>query len=353
MPLVILVTALTTSLATADHSGDLDCSDFPNQAAAQAHLRAHPWDPNRLDGNGNGIASESLPSPRDLAPVVRTLGTPGAAATGVAAASTPTPTTPVPAGTATMGAPPGGIAPAFFSDSPNGTRVLGPDTGQWLLLHWRGTPGPIAVQASACGSADSLWVNRSGRWLGFAKTAPAASDTWDLVTVEAHFVRGGSGPAQPPPQTITPGTGALVAPSQEQIGTVARIIDGDTILVQYPDNRTWTVRLIGIDTPETVAPGQPVQCYGPEASARTRYLVLSRQVTLETDPSQDTIDTFGRLLAYLWLGDTSINAQMAREGYAREYTYNTAYKYQAQFRQAEQDARAGGQGLWGACGRPS
>lgn len=130
---------------------------------------------------------------------------------------------------------------------------------------------------------------------------------------------------------------------------VVRDIDGDTIVVDVAGVPT-TVRLIGIDTPETKKPGTPVQCYGPEASAYTAALVDGRQVWLQRDPTQDQVDVYGRTLAYVWLDTgTMLETQLLAGGYAREYTYDRAYLERSDFRRLEHDAKTRGAGLWGAC----
>lgn len=132
---------------------------------------------------------------------------------------------------------------------------------------------------------------------------------------------------------------------------VTSVVDGDTIKVNI-DGVTKTLRLIGIDTPETVDPRKPVQCFGVEASNRTKQLLLNKKVRLEADPTQGELDKYNRLLRYVYLEDgTSFNKKMISDGYAYEYTYNTPYKYQAEFKQAQIDAKNSKLGLWadGAC----
>jgi micrococcal nuclease len=131
---------------------------------------------------------------------------------------------------------------------------------------------------------------------------------------------------------------------------VARVIDGDTVDVTL-DGQTIRVRLIGIDTPETVDPRKPIECFGREASTRAHELLDGQAVFLEDDPSQGDVDRYGRALRYIWLADGRLfNLEMIAQGYAFEYTYNLPYRYQAQFKQAEHDAREQ-RGLWapGAC----
>ena len=100
------------------------------------------------------------------------------------------------------------------------------------------------------------------------------------------------------------------------------------------------IRMIGLDTPETVDPRKPVQCFGREASAQAKTILGGQPVYLETDPSQDTIDKYGRTLAYVWTASGRLfNLDMIADGYAFEYTYDLPYRYQADFKAAENDAR--------------
>ena len=111
--------------------------------------------------------------------------------------------------------------------------------------------------------------------------------------------------------------------------------------------RSVKIRMIGLDTPETVDPRKPVQCFGREASAQAKTILGGQQVYLETDPSQDTIDKYGRTLAYVWTASGRLfNLDMIADGYAFEYTYDLPYRYQADFKAAEGDARTQSRGLW-------
>ncbi|NJK82094.1 MAG: nuclease [Chloroflexaceae bacterium] len=134
--------------------------------------------------------------------------------------------------------------------------------------------------------------------------------------------------------------------TQRQAAQVVEVIDGDTLKVLL-DGQEATIRLIGIDTPESVHPQQPVECFGREASARARELAADQPVQLEIDPTQDSVDRYGRLLRYVYLpNDTLLNWELVYQGYGFEYTYEVPYVYQAEFRQAEQDARQQQRGLW-------
>jgi len=146
---------------------------------------------------------------------------------------------------------------------------------------------------------------------------------------------------EPQPQQTT-------EPSQptSQLFSVVKVVDGDTIKVDI-NGTTETLRLIGINTPETVDPRKPVECFGIEASNRAKELLSNKKVRLESDPTQGERGIYGRLLRYVWLEDgTFYNKQMILDGYANEYTYNTPYKYQNEFKQAEKEARENKRGLW-------
>jgi micrococcal nuclease len=133
---------------------------------------------------------------------------------------------------------------------------------------------------------------------------------------------------------------------------VVRVIDGDTFVAKI-GGEDITVRVLGMDAPETVNPKKPVQCYGPEASNEDKELLTDRSVTLETDPTQDKGDFYGRLLAYVRRDDgLFLEDHMIKEGFAREYTFDAKkpYEYQKQFREDQTEAQAGKKGLWGICG---
>lgn len=135
-------------------------------------------------------------------------------------------------------------------------------------------------------------------------------------------------------------------------GIVVRVIDGDTVDVDV-SGRKERVRLIGVDTPESVAPDRPVQCYGAEASARTSELLPpGTPVRLERD--EVARDRFGRLLAYLYRDDDDllVNLDLIEGGFADAVTYGDNEALYDTFVAAEAGARADGAGLWSACGGP-
>jgi len=128
--------------------------------------------------------------------------------------------------------------------------------------------------------------------------------------------------------------------------TVTKVVDGDTIWVNNNGKRQ-KIRMIGMDTPETVDPRKPVQCFGLEASAQAKTILGGQSVYLETDPSQDTVDKYGRTLAYVWTTSGRLfNLDMIADGYAYEYTYYVPYRYQQEFKAAQSDARTQERGLW-------
>jgi len=128
---------------------------------------------------------------------------------------------------------------------------------------------------------------------------------------------------------------------------VTRVIDGDTIEVNLA-GITYKVRYIGIDTPETVHPSEPVECFGKEASDKNAELVEGKIVRLEKDVSET--DKYGRLLRYVWVGDIFVNDYLVRQGYAYASTYPPDVKYVGQFAEAQREAEENNRGLWAICG---
>ena len=136
---------------------------------------------------------------------------------------------------------------------------------------------------------------------------------------------------------------------------VIEVVDGDTVRVETARGRE-TVRLLGIDTPETVAPNRPVECFGPEASARAKELLPEgAEVVLELDPTQDQRDRYDRVLAYVHLedhaerGPESVNRMLVEGGFAEAYIYRRPFAYADEFLGSERDARGEGRGMWSEC----
>lgn len=151
-----------------------------------------------------------------------------------------------------------------------------------------------------------------------------------------------------PVATTTPTESAVASTT---LYSVVKVVDGDTIHIEM-DGKKETVRLIGMNTPETVDPRRPVECFGKEASAKAKELLDGQRVRIETEASQGERDKYGRLLGYVTREDgLFFNNYMISEGYAYEYTYRLPYKYQAEFKAAQKSAEAAGRGLWalGVC----
>ncbi len=137
--------------------------------------------------------------------------------------------------------------------------------------------------------------------------------------------------------------GLLVSPAlfPQEFQKVSRVVDGDTFVLENGER----VRLIGVDTPETVHPSKPVQYFGKEASAFTKNLIEGKQVRLEYDVQKQ--DRYGRLLAYVYLPDgTFVNAELVKQGYAQVSTYPPNVKYVDLFARLQREARENNRGLW-------
>ena len=128
-------------------------------------------------------------------------------------------------------------------------------------------------------------------------------------------------------------------------GSVVRVVDGDTIDVQLAD-RVEKIRYIGVNAPEIHHPIRGEEPGGREAAEANRRLVAGRHVRLELDVR--TRDRYGRLLAYVWAGDTMVNAELVRLGYAQVMTVPPNVKYQHLFVKLQREARDAHRGLWRA-----
>jgi micrococcal nuclease len=135
-------------------------------------------------------------------------------------------------------------------------------------------------------------------------------------------------------------------PTAGALALVTRVVDGDTVEVQL-GGREEDVRYIGVDTPESVAPGQPVECYGNDASEFNRSLVEGERVRLEYGAERR--DVYGRLLAYVYLRGDLVNAELLQRGYARTLAIAPNTDRAELFDRIEQRAANAGRGLWGAC----
>lgn len=141
-----------------------------------------------------------------------------------------------------------------------------------------------------------------------------------------------------------------VAPPDDTLGETAqtgylvtKVVDGDTIEIEGGEK----VRLIGIDTPETVDPRRPVGCFGPEAANATRSLLEGKRVSFESDLTDR--DKYNRLLRYVWVNNLFVNEYLVRYGFAKSYSYPPDTKYQGLFDGAQIEAQENKRGLWGSC----
>jgi endonuclease YncB( thermonuclease family) len=236
--------ATTSAGAAPAAAADLDCSDFSTQAAAQSYFlsRGGPSsDPDRLDGDGDGIACESNGCPCNYS-------------------STPSPPAP---------------APPVDADSD-------------------GVPDNVdACPAQPASTSDGCPL-------------PPAPSTRRAVT--------------------------------SFYAVVTAVVDGDTIRVRRGYSRTYTVRLIGIDTPETKRDG----LYDGKGGK-------GRRVKVTTDPTQDRRDQYGRLLAYVKGAQGSFAGKQLRAGWAAVYVFGDPFEQLAAFQAAEGSARGAGRGAWAEC----
>ena len=128
--------------------------------------------------------------------------------------------------------------------------------------------------------------------------------------------------------------------------TVSRVIDGDTVEITPSVNGVEDIRLIGVDTPETVDPGEEIEPYGPEASTFATLELTAEKVNLEFD--EEKIDQYDRLLAYVYtVDDEMFNEQLVKKGYAQAYPYPPNTKYEEIFAAAQKKAKKAGIGIWG------
>ena len=135
----------------------------------------------------------------------------------------------------------------------------------------------------------------------------------------------------------------------ETNATVRSVADGDTFTVQFDTGEEARIRMLGVDTPETVDPRKPVQCFGKEASAFTKRALTDARVRLEPDPQADERDIYGRLLRNVITEDgVDLNAQLVAEGFAHAYlSFPLDPLRKKQLADLEAEAKAAGRGLWG------
>jgi micrococcal nuclease len=143
---------------------------------------------------------------------------------------------------------------------------------------------------------------------------------------------------------------ARPAPAAGGVATVDHVVDGDTVVVDL-NGREETLRLIGVDTPETVDPDQPPECFGPEASSHTKSLLPpGTEVRLSRDV--EARDRYDRLLVYVERAEDGlfVNLDLVAGGWADDYPFPPNVAHERDFAVAASTARRQDLGLWGACG---
>lgn len=153
------------------------------------------------------------------------------------------------------------------------------------------------------------------------------------------------------PQPVVIQTPASIITSSTN-ATIVRVVDGDTFVTALDSEPgEWTVRMLGINTPETKDPRKPVECFGKEASQRLTDLLSNQRVDLRADPEADEIDKYSRLLRNVFLADgTDVNALMVREGYAYAYlSFPLNVRRKTELRNLQKEAQDNQRGLWGSC----
>lgn len=180
-------------------------------------------------------------------------------------------------------------------------------------------------------------------WKGFEQPGLGTVTKPELKTISA--------PSPVKENVLGVNDSSVSAETNKNLVQVTKVVDGDTIDVLIGGQKK-SVRLIGINTPETVDPRRPVQCFGKEASNETKRLLEGKQVLLTKDVSE--VDKYNRLLRLVYLPLENgqllfVNDYLVREGFANNYTYPPDIKFDSQFRQAEQEAREQKRGLWSKC----
>ena len=194
------------------------------------------------------------------------------------------------------------------------------------------------------------FMHRSNKYLliGFTLLTLAACQTRPMRnTMPPGNTISSSSPTSSSSSLHTPPSSSTAVSTNPNAATVLRNVDGDTLEVNLADGTKAKVRILGIDTPETVDPRKTVQCFGQEASARMKELVQGKTITLVKDPAQDK-DVYGRLLRYIDLNGVDIGAEMIAEGYAYSYKKYPQPRLE-EYNKLEVQARNAGKGLWGSC----
>ncbi|WP_460467823.1 thermonuclease family protein [Calidifontibacter terrae] len=232
--------------------------------------------------------------------------------------------------------------------------------------------GPVASDASRVTTAvEQTAAGHTGDQAGDQTSAGQASETGQAgqsSTTQSSTTRGGqASDSKPsttttgaePQQTDNTANDAAAQPSSWSVASsaassgtlyrVAGITDGDTIKVWIGSTKE-TIRLLGVDTPESKKPQTAVACYAQQATSKMQSLVQSKNVRLVADTTQADRDKYGRLIRYVVLPDgRDVSQELIAGGFGREYTYDAAYAKQGTFRSAQSQAQSAKRGLWGSC----
>jgi len=202
----------------------------------------------------------------------------------------------------------------------------------WLFL------SAILVAASLVGYAGWRWGEKPDFGLPWLRVEPQK--------IEEHVQPVPTAvPTSSQPMVVSAST-AVVKPANAM---VEKVVDGDTLEAKLDDEgKIFKIRLLGINTPETVDPRRPVECFGKEASNKMKELLTGKRIRLEADPQADERDKYGRLLRNAFLEDgTDINAFMVREGYAYAYlSFPLDAKRKKELKKLQEDAKMAQRGLW-------
>lgn len=216
---------------------------------------------------------------------------------------------------------------------------------------------PSAASAATCSDYDNQADAQRA-----ADTRDADGDGIYCEALPCPCLRPGQGGGSKPPRKKRPRKRAEVIRA-----VITDVVDGDTIKVRATGGKRYTVRLIGIDTPETKKPGVRVECGGPEASANMLRLGFTdpqdtdgdglvddeggqgRKVRLTTDPTQDKLDRFKRLLAYADTSGGQLNVAQVADGWSKTYVFRKRFKQYPRFIAAQGRAKDADRGVWGAC----
>lgn len=192
-------------------------------------------------------------------------------------------------------------------------------------------------------------TNRAAWLLGTVAVLVLLSFLGSLVVPNAQPTSQNGIPSPTAASTTVVPTGPPPSVDPYAAVAVTRVIDGDTIEVFLAGHHE-KVRLIGVDTPETVDPSEPIGCYGKQASRFTTNILEGETVSLELDVEER--DRYGRLLAYVYLGNEMFNEKLLKDGYGQVATFPPNVEYVNRFLNAQRYARRQELGLWGLVCNP-